>query len=229
MRTKVISLTGFALSAAGVAASQALTVNVPLTLTTSPFVFGGNLNNPQLVTSANGNGVPQEINITSASNIASVVFTVIGRDRYDNLITETITGVNANTVQSRGVYSQVLSITPSSTSASTVTVGYPARTPSQWILLNNYADYDQIQIARAALNDKVGVPVVAAEYTYAQANTQGMNYASGTQYPGDVLPVDDSQATPTFAGAFQGGQFVRFVITSGAGTSGTIRVVRPHF
>lgn len=229
MRTKVISLTGFAASAAGVAASQALTVNVPLTLTTNPFVFGGDLNNLALVTSAGANGVPQQIQITSASNLAAIKFTVIGRDRYDNLISEVITGVNANTVISLGVYAVVLSITPDTTNAGTVTVGWPARTCSQWVLFNNYADYDQVQQLRAATNDKVGVPVIAVEMTYAQANTQGMNYAHGTDYPGDVLPVDDSSATPTFAGTFQGGQYIRFVITSGAGTSATIRVVRPHF
>jgi len=139
MRTKVIALTGFATSAAGVAASQALTANVALTLTTSPFVFGGDLNNPNLVTSANGNGVPQEIQITSASNIATVVFPVIGRDRYDNLITETITGVNANTVQSKGVYAQVLSINPKATNASAVGAFWLQRSPSALLKVNGVA------------------------------------------------------------------------------------------
>jgi len=229
MRSKVIALTGFAASNTSIAAAAAPTQNVAMTLTTSPFVLGGDLNNTSLVTSAGGNGVPQQVTLTSASNVSSVNYTIVGRDRYDNLISEVLAGPNVNTVTSIGVYAVVISITPSATNAGTVSAGVPQRTPSQWILLNNYADYDQIQIARAALNDKVGVPVIAAEYTYVQANTQGMNYATGTQYPGDVLPVDDSAATPTFAGAFQGGQFVRFVITSGAGTSGTIRVVRPHF
>lgn len=229
MRTKVISLTGFAASAAGVAAAQAPNANVPLTLTTSPFVFGGDLNNPTLVTSAGANGVPQEIQITSAGNVATVKFTVIGRDRYDNLISEVITGVNANTVKSIGVYAVVTSITPDSTSATTVTVGFPARTASQWVIFNNWKAHDIVETLRAATNDKVGSPVIAVEITYAQANTQGMNYAHGTDYAGDDLPVDDSSATPTFAGSFQGGQFMRFVITSGAGTSATIRVVRPTF
>jgi hypothetical protein len=63
------------------------------------------------------------VSITSAANIATVVFTVRGYDLYSNPQTETITGVNANTVNGKKTWKYISSVTPSATSASTASVG----------------------------------------------------------------------------------------------------------
>lgn len=63
------------------------------------------------------------VSITSAANIATVVFTVRGYDLYGMPQTETITGVNANTVNGVKTWKYIASVTPSATSASTASVG----------------------------------------------------------------------------------------------------------
>jgi hypothetical protein len=63
------------------------------------------------------------VSITSAANIATVVFTVRGYDLYGMPQTETITGVNANTVNGKKAWKYIASVTPSATSASTASVG----------------------------------------------------------------------------------------------------------
>jgi hypothetical protein len=63
------------------------------------------------------------VSVTSAANISTVVFTVRGYDLYGLPQTETITGVNANTVNGKKTWKYIASVTPSATSASTASVG----------------------------------------------------------------------------------------------------------
>lgn len=63
------------------------------------------------------------VSITSAANIATEVFTVRGYDLYSMPQTETITGVNANTVNGKKAWKYISSVTPSATTASTASVG----------------------------------------------------------------------------------------------------------
>lgn len=77
--------------------------------------------------------ITRAVSITSAANISTVVFTVRGYDLYGMPQTETITGVNANTVNGKKAWKYIASVTPSATSASTASVGttdifgYPLR------------------------------------------------------------------------------------------------------
>jgi hypothetical protein len=67
------------------------------------------------------NGV--KIGISSAADIQTIVFTVTGKDENGNTVTEDITGVNANTVQSTTYWSQITDIASDVAVGSNVYVG----------------------------------------------------------------------------------------------------------
>jgi hypothetical protein len=95
-------------STTAVAAAAAPTANTPMTLTSVPYVMA----NPVLLT------------LTSASNVSTVSYKVVGRNAQGALISETIVGPNANTVYSVNAYKAILSITPTASNAGTVSAGY---------------------------------------------------------------------------------------------------------
>src|SRR6185312_14498003 len=63
------------------------------------------------------------IYITSAGNDNALTWAVIGMDRNNAALSETISGANAGVSASANSYKSILSITPSGNTASTVTVG----------------------------------------------------------------------------------------------------------
>jgi hypothetical protein len=63
------------------------------------------------------------VTLTSAANLSTTVFSVRGYDIYGMPMTESITGPNANTVTGKKTFKFIASVTPSITSASTVSVG----------------------------------------------------------------------------------------------------------
>lgn len=65
----------------------------------------------------------RQVSLTSASNLSGINFTIVAMS-YGVSYTEVLAGPNANTVVSVGIYQSILSITPSATSGSTVSVGY---------------------------------------------------------------------------------------------------------
>lgn len=99
-----------AASTTAVAAAAATTANTPMTLTAGPYVMA----NPAL------------LSLTSASNVSSVSFKVIGRNAQGATISETLVGPNATTVYSVNAYKAILEIIPLTTTASTVSAGYSA-------------------------------------------------------------------------------------------------------
>lgn len=64
----------------------------------------------------------QQLGFTSAGNIAAVVFTITGTDDANRIISETVTGVNANTVNTVLNYRTVTSIAASAAVGTNVTV-----------------------------------------------------------------------------------------------------------
>lgn len=64
----------------------------------------------------------QLLGFTSAGNIAAVVFTITGTDDQGRVISETVTGVNANTVRTVLNYRTVTSIAASAAVGTNVTV-----------------------------------------------------------------------------------------------------------
>lgn len=76
------------------------------------------------------NGYGFKVSVTSSGNDATTVFTItgtiVGQTTNGGVGTDTITGVNANTVSSTKYFSSVTSVVASATSANNVSVGYTA-------------------------------------------------------------------------------------------------------
>jgi len=67
--------------------------------------------------------VPRHVAVYSAGNIATVVFTVTGTDRFGAAITETITGVNGTTVNGSKNFATVTQVAASAIVGTNVEVG----------------------------------------------------------------------------------------------------------
>lgn len=86
------------------------------------------------------------VSLTSISDIHAINFTIRGYDLYGRPQTETLVGPNANTVNGKKGWKWITSVTPSASSASTVSVGtadifeFPVRADKFWnteIMWNN--------------------------------------------------------------------------------------------
>lgn len=121
---------GITAAAAGFAALQAQTAGTPLTLATSsaPAAISGSLY---------ANAVP--VTLTSGGNLSAGTFTVVGLDRRGNYLSEVITGPNINTVTGHFLFGTVTSITPNTTSATTVSAGWGGTNYGPW-LISAYAE-----------------------------------------------------------------------------------------
>lgn len=205
MRVKLYDLVaGGAADAAAFAALQNTTANTPLTLTAA-------------ATGATLLATPRELDFTSAADASTVTFRIVGKDRWGgNPITEDIVGPNANTVRTRKVYSSITSITPLQSSANTVSVGYPQRVTSPWVVADTNRSTDQMPFSQMSTEALTGAPTVVMENTYGHA----------TSFTGDGAHVAASTAVvPPAVGTVQG-TAIRGVITSAAGS---VRIRVPRF
>lgn len=154
MRVKTYTLTGGgAASTTAFAGAQNTTANVALTLASG-------------ATDATLAATPREITLTSAADVSAVTFTVVGKDRWGNVITESISGLNNNTVQGRKVYSFITSITPSGSVASNMSAGYPQRVCSPWVINEINRGRDQVPNMQVASEVISGSPDLSVENTY---------------------------------------------------------------
>jgi len=84
-----------------------------------------------------GAGAAQHVAIYSAGNDSSATILVTGENRYDDALTETITGANAGTSSSQSLnFGRVDRITLSTGSAGAVEAGIDGLAESQWFVLN---------------------------------------------------------------------------------------------
>jgi hypothetical protein len=164
----------------------------------------------------------RELTFTSAGDASAVTFTIVGKDTYGgNVLTETITGPNANTVRTRKIYSSITSITPSATSAQTVSVGNAQRVCGNWINSNSFMSRDSDPTMRCSTEIVTGAPTGAWEFTNENV----------TQITGGGAFVDGTVASTPAAGgdtASVQGAYVRYVCTSAAGSL-KARFVAPSF
>lgn len=120
-RIIVRNIVPLALQAANIAALQAPTSGVALTLTAGTGI--------QFATNPTGGpalyvlDVPRCISLTSAANLSGITFLATMMDEYGNTETQLITGPNAGTVVAKKACIGVYSVVPLGTSASTVSVG----------------------------------------------------------------------------------------------------------
>lgn len=197
MRVKIYVLTGGgAADGAAFAALQASTANTPLTLTAA-------------ATGATLLATPRELTFTSAADLSAVTYRIVGKDRWGgNPITEDVVGPNANTITARKVYSSITSITPLQSSGSTVSVGYPQRVVTPWVVADINRSKDGMPTSQMAPEIVSGAPTCSYENTYSHV----------TEFTGDGAYIQSSDAiVPPAVGSKQG-TAVRGVITSAAGS-----------
>ena len=78
---------------------------------------------------------PQHVTVTTTSDETLATFTVVGTDRYDNVLTEAIVGPNSTLAVGTKNFKTVTSVT-STADATGVTIGVNGLAESAWFLLN---------------------------------------------------------------------------------------------
>lgn len=97
----------------------------PAAVDTDGYVDGGSGASLTLLASSAGDSLAHQLNFTSAANISDHTFLVTGTDENGIAQTETVTGPNANTVESAKYFLAVSSIVPNATlGADTVDIGW---------------------------------------------------------------------------------------------------------
>lgn len=170
---------------------------------------------------------PREIEIVSAGNISGTVFTIVGRDRNGNLLTETLTGPNAATVRSKGVYATLVSITSSATVAVNATVGWGSRVPGPWMLVDTAAADSDIPQPSIYVTAFEGASDFAIETT-----NEHLSVGPGDITTDAVVSVADNAVASGVtekAPAFEQAAYFRVVKTSTDAFGIRVRVARPRF
>lgn len=124
-RPKIVPIVPVALDADGICLSQTKASSGSLTL--NGVLAGTTLDFSRLIA------------VASSANIAARVFTITGTDANGRAITDTVTGVNNNSVNSTKYFSTVTDVSvDASFSANNVTVGTTAALATKMFPLNHY-------------------------------------------------------------------------------------------
>lgn len=209
MRIRTVTLVGAgAAAAATYAAAAAPTINVAMTLTGA----------------AASISPPRELTLTSNGDLSGVTYTVIGRDRRGQLFTEIVQGPGAaSTIQLRGVYSAIVSITPNATSANTASFGNPQRVVSAWYLLNTTFATDLVPTGKVQALQPDAPAVFAAGQVEITEQAAARIYGEQAQAETTTLALATVGATVQPVGAC-----IRIVNTQAAGTL-KVAIARPSF
>lgn len=89
----------------------------------------------------------QTLGFTSAGNIAAVIFTIIGTDDQGRVISETVTGVNANTVNTVLNYRTVTALSADRTIGTAVSVDTLQIGASQGVPVDQYLNPTNITVS----------------------------------------------------------------------------------
>lgn len=152
-RIKIVDIDPDNVDADGVAELQAITASTAMTL------------NGALGTTLD---YARQLGVHSASDINTVVFTIVGKDANENVITETVTNVNNSTIETTKYYKVVTSVTPSGTSSSTVEVGTVDEVVTQAIPLEHVA-----QVAATVAVDVTGTVNYTVQETFMDVLKEG--------------------------------------------------------
>lgn len=196
MRSYERSTTGLTLAAAGIAALQAPSAGVPLTLTLTDLIPA------------------RRVTLTSAADLSAIAFTIVGTDRSGAPISETVTGPNIATVTGNKVFASIASITPNGTNASSVSVGYGTEVISGWMPIGHLWHNLSYSV------DVVGTVNYDIERTNRNILREGIN-GDQEAAASDVV----TGQTGASLGVIEGGVgALRIVQNSGSGTV-TLRVI----
>ena len=132
------SLTGAGMAAGTVLVSQGTGVSGTGTYVVTPgqTFASGTIYSSQVATLDN----PRRIQILSTATETGRVFTVVGADWGGNVVSETISGVSATAVSSKYSYKTVISVSISTASAGSISIGTTAFADSQPVQLDTWAD-----------------------------------------------------------------------------------------
>jgi hypothetical protein len=208
-------------AAAGIAAAQAGTAGVPLTLTATPVV----------------NDVPRTVVITSVGDETGNRFAIEGSGPKGNSIIESVTGANAGTVETQNVFATVTAITPEVDTAANVSAGTSSNVPTPWIPLDHVHPDSPAQISLQAPVGVLGLSA-AVEITMDSLAYQGSGVHHGSKFDiafPDVLalapdtPITLAAAGETVAALPMPVTAVR-VLNTGPLTAGelNVRIVQGH-
>lgn len=153
---------------------------------------------------------PRKVAIYSAGNIAARVFTIYGTDRAGTSITDTVTGVNASTVETNKIFKTVTRIAIDAASAAALEAGYTAISISSWIILGNKAGHTTYRLA---------VEISGTVNFDLQGTTQNMlrDLVDG-DYPDGIVTLQSGQTARTdqvIEAPYYG---VRAILNSGTGS-----------
>lgn len=125
MQPITVSATGINADNNNVAASQAVTAATTLTLEAGAASLGS----------------PAQLVLETNADFSGVTFTITGTDANGNVISETLTGPNATTVNSVLYYASVTSITSDGgVGGGTVQVGVTGDVTSRWVRMDSWAN-----------------------------------------------------------------------------------------
>jgi len=79
---------------------------------------------------------PQHVSITSAGDDSADTFSIYGKDRYGNFITEEVTGPNATAATGLYNFAEIINVSSDGASAAGVTIGVDGTCESGWFVLN---------------------------------------------------------------------------------------------
>lgn len=209
MRIRTVTLVGAgAASAAAFVAAAAPAAGVPMTLTGAAAAISP----------------PRELTLTSSGDVSGVTFTLIGKDRRGNPFTEIFQGPGAaSTVQLRGVYSSITSITPNATDADTVSFGFPQRVTSPWFLNDTTRATDIVPTGKIQALQPDAPAVFAAGIIEISEQNAARLYGEQAQAETVTLALATAGATANPQGAWW-----RLVNTQAAGTL-KVAASRPSF
>jgi hypothetical protein len=144
-----------------------------------------------------------------------VTFVIVGKDRWGNPVTESVTGPNTNTVSGKAIFATLVSITPSASSAQTVSAGSPQRICTPWVQANPFLSADAYSQFSVQSVSALGTATAALEYAFE------------TPAVGE-LPQDIFSTALTIGTLLnQIAPWVRVVVTSTTGNNGRFRFARP--
>lgn len=147
-------------------------------------------------------GFERTFSLTSAADLSLINFVFVWLDQYGTQYTETIAGPNANTVYTVGINGyKLISVTPASTVASTVSIGTGTTGNSCWFIPNRYAYGIDVGIQITVIAGTLIYTIQNTDYEimkYGIAPTPSSRIISSTDT--NVVAATTSQITNYIAG-----------------------------
>ncbi len=211
---KVITLTGLAASANNISLAQTTAGAANLTIT-------GALASGGVATLAPAG----RVSLASTGNIATVIFTITGTDRYGNAQTATVTGINNSTVATVIDFKTVTQIATSGAVGTNVTVGTNGIASTPWYP----GDYKtgKVPVITVALSSGA-VLTYTVEFTPTNLNDQALAIGAQIAQAQTATVFPSTDTTVIAASTSQATNFINGMpgmrVTLNTYTSGTITV-----